>query len=608
MKTLLNIVQSQVYKLIPPCLIFLVLAWIFITLTASTRLHAQRLTRDYNVDLLVNQAGYLSNAPKTVVVKGTFSRSFDVVDVTTQKVVFTGNFNPKAGDFGIFSTGEFSDVSTNGVYYILSDTLRSVPFQISENVYEPAMDLIIHYFSRQRCGASTTGYLTPCHMDDGVRIDNSKHQDVSGGWHDASDLRKWVGATIYGMIGIAKTYELSTNLDHHKLLDELKWGNRYFLHMQEPQGYIMSYVGGDVLKHSDSNRWTDNVVGEDEGVAHFTKPNTGKSTADMLIVGTMDDRVIKTDPLDIMGQYNFVTAEAIMARITKNLDDAYSARCLEAATSCFSWCKTVDRKLNPGAIGASIQAALELYKTTGKDEYKSYAIRQAAELKNLQDVNDSNKISGFYYTGMEKTEPYKNIWNGCMEFYALSDLAILFPDHENTALWKEMISSYAYRYLKVISDKNSFGIVPFGLYTGQDPGGNKKIGDYWYRYFMRPELDWWVGVNSNLAASGIGFVKAAKVLNDPKLLAYAQYQLNWIIGANPFNSSTLIGIGHNHPTHFPGSTFYPQTPVIYGAVMNGLGGDHEDQPVIGTGNWQISEYWTPMVAHTIWLMAELSAN
>jgi hypothetical protein len=42
--------------------------------------------------------------------------------------------------------------------------------------------------------------------------------------------------------------------------------------------------------------------------------------------------------------------------------------------------------------------------------------------------------------------------------------------------------------------------------------------------------------------------------------------------------------------------------------MNGLGGDHDDQPSISNGSWQISEYWTPMVAYTLWLMAELSAE
>jgi hypothetical protein len=103
-------------------------------------------------------------------------------------------------------------------------------------------------------------------------------------------------------------------------------------------------------------------------------------------------------------------------------------------------------------------------------------------------------------------------------------------------------------------------------------------------------------------------LKASVVLHDPTLKAYAQKQLDWIIGINPFNSSTIEGVGYNHPKHFPGSTFYPQTPVLPGAVLNGLGGDHNDQPSIGNGDWQISEYWTPMVSYTLWLMAELSKS
>jgi hypothetical protein len=184
----------------------------------------------------------------------------------------------------------------------------------------------------------------------------------------------------------------------------------------------------------------------------------------------------------------------------------------------------------------------------------------------------------------------------------------MFPADKEAAAWKETISNYTRNYLLTIARKNSFGIVPFGLFTKEDPGGNKKAGDYWYRYFMPPEAEWWVGINANLASSGIGLLKASVVLNDPKLKAYAQKQLDWIIGINPFNSSTIEGVGYNHPKHFPGSTFYPQTPVLPGAVLNGLGGDHNDQPSVGNGDWQISEYWTPMVAYTLWLMAELSKS
>ena len=123
---------------------------------------------------------------------------------------------------------------------------------------------------------------------------------------------------------------------------------------------------------------------------------------------------------------------------------------------------------------------------------------------------------------------------------------------------------------------------------------------------MQPDPEWWVGINSNLASAGIGLVKAANILKDERLKALAQKQLDWIIGVNPFNSSTIEMVGYNHPKHFPGSSFLPNVPVLPGAVLNGLGGDSADQPDIGNGDWQISEYWTPMVAHTLWLMAEIS--
>lgn len=569
---------------------------------------AQRLTRDLNVDLLINQVGYVPKAGKNIVVKGKRDGKFEIIDLESQTVVFTGFFHHVHDDFGDYSSGDFSQLIRQGHYYIKYDTLRSYPFAISQSVYKQAMDMIVRYFSLQRCGSSTTGYLSPCHLDDGVRMDNGKHQDVSGGWHDASDLRKWVDATIYGMVGLSKTYELQNQLNSNreKILEELMWGNQYFLKMQEPQGYVMNYVGGDVKKHSDSNRWTNNEIGKEGGELMFVKPSSGTSTNDMLIFGSNDDRVIRTDPVGMVGQYNFITSEAIMARITKTANPVYSQKCLSAAVKCFEWCRRKPDNEDPGIIGASIQASLEMYKTTKQDVYKNFATDQASELRKYQSGSNDAEFGGFFYTTFANAEPYKNIWQGCLEFISICDLAEAFPLHKDISIWKEMISAYAVNYLSFLSNKNSFGIIPFGLYSGKDPGGNRKAGDYWYRYFMQPELDWWVGINSNIASAGIGLAKAADILKDEKLKAIAQKQLDWIIGVNPFNSSTIELVGYNNPKHFPGSSFLPNVPVLPGAVLNGLGGNGEDQPDIGNGDWQISEYWTPMVAHTLWLMAEIS--
>ena len=597
-------IRYQVIK----CKVVLVCLLTMLCINPGNQLVAQRLSRELNVDLLINQAGYTPGATKIVIAPGNLKRKFEVIELESQQVMFEREFEPEEGDFGSYSTGDFSEFSQEGYYYLKSDTLRSFPFRISTNIYQAPIELIVSYFSKQRCGASKTGYLAPCHTDDGIRMDNGQHQDVTGGWHDASDLRKWVGATIYGMIGLAKTYELQESKDRDKTLEELMWGNQYFLKMQEPEGYIMNYIGGDVKKHSDSNRWTDNAVGEEGGELEFVKPNAGRSRRDMFIFGTNDDRVIRTDPLGMLGQYNFITSEAAMGRITKDINNVYSNKCLEAAKLCFRWCQREDKNDNPGIIGSAIQAALELYKTTEEDIYKEYAIAQAKELVKYQARNGQDEIQGYFYEDLEKKKPYKNIWNGCLELIPICDLITMFPSHEDVADWQEMVKMQSKNYLEQITSRNSFGIVPYGLYANEDPGGDRKIDNYWYRYFMQPELDWWVGINANLASAGLGMLKAGKILDDPSLRALGQRQLDWILGSNPFNSSTMVGVGYNHPRHFPGSTFYPLTPVIPGAVLNGLGGNALDMPEKGNGGWQISEYWTPMVAYTLWLMAELNAH
>ena len=587
--------------------IILLISFIAFSPGTFNELNAQGISRDYDVSLLINQVGYIPQAGKYCVTKGDIEMDFEVIDLKTLEVAHKGTLAPMKGDFGSYLKGDFSKLTAEGHYFVKTNTKRSYPFEISANIYEAPIDLIVSYFSRQRCGASTTGYLAPCHVDDGIRQDNGKHQDVSGGWHDASDLRKWVGATIYGMVGIAKAYELQEGRDRSHFVDELKWGNRYFLAMQEPQGFVMNYVGGDVKKHSDSNRWTDNEVGEDgTGEATFVKPTAGTSMADMLIFENNDDRVIRTDPVGLTAQYNFVTSEAILSRITKSTDSDYSKICLTAAEKCFEWCKKLDRERSAGDLGSAIDASIELFKTTRKAVYKEYAIEQAAKLEKLQASGKKGDVGGFFNTSAKNKEPYKNISRGCWEFNAVCHLFETFPDHDKAETWKTMIANYAYNYLDFLTEKNSFNLVPFGLYDTRELGGNRKTGKYMYRYFMEPELDWWVGNNALITSAGVGLLKAAEILNDDRLAHLAQRQLDWVQGANPFNYSTMIGVGFNGHKHFDGSTFLPGTPVIPGAVLNGIGGDHDDMPDLKDGSWQTCEYWTPMVAYTLWLMAEIS--
>jgi hypothetical protein len=583
---------------------FLMLCISFLVLYDSK---AQRLSRDYQVTLLTNQVGYLPGSVKTCLLKTDATTPFQVIEITSGNVVFKGNLVPSEGDFGSYAVADFSKLTKEGRYYLLADTVRSYPFSISNTVYQHQMNDVLNYFSKQRCGASETGYLSPCHTDDGLRVDNGKHQDVTGGWHDASDLRKWVSATLYGVIGLARAYDLESQQYHKAILDEIRWGNQYFLKMQEPAGYVMDFVGGDLKQHSDNNRWTDNIYGKEGSDIKLVKPNAGTSPQMTLAAREYDDRIIQTQPVEMSAQFNFIGAEAMVARITAAVDPVYSKKCLDAARKCYEWTSKYKTDSSTINAGAALQAALEMYKTTKQNIYRQRATELADALKKMQSGGD-DAVSGFFTVSVENKEPYKNIWNGCQAFIGLCDMVKIFSSDKNVQMWKTMVSNYANKYLKAFSSKSNFGIVPWGLYENEDPGGNRKIGKFWYRYFMQPEQEWWVGINSNIASAGIGLLKASSVLNDQQLKATAQKQLDWIFGSNPYNSSTMLGAGYNHPQHFAGSSFLPTVPLIDGAVVNGLGGDHNDMPVIGKGDWQVSEYWTPMVAYTLWLMAELSVK
>ncbi len=566
--------------------------------------HAQP-SRDLNINIFVNQIGYTNHSVKKCVAAVDKETRFYVVSAKRNQIVFTGTLLPQKKDFGTFAMGDFSGVTGDGVYFVRTNTGRSWPFRIGADVYRPLLTSILGYFAKQRCGPSSTGYMTPCHLDDGIRLDNGRRVDVTGGWHDASDLRKWVGATIYGMIGLVQLYDLAPRgVDRKAVVEELLWGNRYFINMQDSAGFVMSHVGGDVLEHGDSNRWTDNIPGTGGEVRTLDAQNGGASGS-VTISGDNDDRVIQTRPLDRIGQNNFIAAQAHMARIMRGIDADYADRCIEAAERCFDWCQTAGKDETAGELGAAVAAVVALYRATENEFYKAFAVTKTKRLYRMQEKSEHQKaVQGFFHTSLSDTEPHRDIKNGPRHIIAMCDLLELFPKDDYTPMWQEMVSLYTREYLNRMADQNTFGIVPFGLFS-RDPGGHRQLDIWWYRYFMLPQ-DWWVGINANLASAGVALARAARVLDDPALLGPAQRQLDWILGVNPFNASTVEGFGHNHPQRFVNATeFRPATPQITGAVMNGLGGSMDDTPARYDGSYHTAEYWTPMVAYTLWLAGEL---
>ena len=541
-------------------------------------------------NIFVNQVGYLPRGAKYFVVEdstGTLPESFSVTDVNRQTDPnrFSGKLSRFAGDFGTYYVGEFSELATPGKYIIsLAGGFTSYTFRIAPDVYADALAKGINCFAVQRCGPSKTGYNAPCHLDDG-RTKDGKHVDLVGGWHDASDLLKWASATITGMHGLLNVSNLS---DDDKLcsriFEEVQWGNIYFLKLQSPDGYIYSYgIGGDPVEQG--NHWTDNVR------------------------GTADDRpaVLSVGPISL--QHQFIAAQGLLVSVYGERDRTYADRCLQAARRCFNWVK--DKKPSVYSdIGSGIYAGVQMYRATGDEQYKAYALRMANAFLTLQEVDyvgEQQKVRGYFYADERRKQAAEIIHTQPLAFIGLCELAEAFPKHADAPRWRQAIELHSRDYLAAIASRNAFGIVPYVIQPQPKlVEGARRVGVLPYRYFMGPRNGrWWVGNNANLAGAGIALVKAARILKRPELARLAQRQLDWILGANPFGVSTMVGVGHVNPPEYIFTGFQPRTPRIPGAVMCGIAGDEDDQPDLQPGAYHTCEYWTPMLAHLIWLLAEM---
>src|SRR5690348_10328127 len=87
-------------------------------LAAMCDVHAQRLSRDVDVSLLTNQVGYLPSSSKTCVLKTSSNTSFEVIEVTSGKIVYSGTLKPTDSDFGTYAVADFSKVVKEGHYYL----------------------------------------------------------------------------------------------------------------------------------------------------------------------------------------------------------------------------------------------------------------------------------------------------------------------------------------------------------------------------------------------------------------------------------------------------------------------------------------------------------
>src|SRR5574337_837316 len=226
---------------------------------------------EQNSWIRINYLGYKPNGVKVAVwcsKKNQSLKSFQLVDATNNKVVFSGKAGKAFGAYGPFVQTyrlNFSSFKKPGIYFLQVGGIKSPQFTIGENVYDGAADFCLRYMRQQRSGFNPF-LKDSCHTHDGyvlygekAGIKDSTHIDVVGGWHDASDYLQYATTSANATYHLLMAYrdfpqefkdeKLADGLDGKNgmadVLDEAKWGLDWLLKMHPRDDWMFNQVGDD---------------------------------------------------------------------------------------------------------------------------------------------------------------------------------------------------------------------------------------------------------------------------------------------------------------------------------------------------------------------------
>lgn len=485
--------------------------------------------------VLVDQLGYRQGDEKAAYVKRIESKDFAIKNIKSNKIVYKGRINSigqpdKATGDELYKL-DFSTLQTPGVYYISipGQSITSYPFMIKNNVYFDCALKTLQSFYYQRCGIEIDNgekWKHPaCHTAKAEFYnDQSKKKDVTGGWHDAGDYNKFVPTTniciafmLYSYAndpGLFRDGQLKIPESHNQIpdiLDEAAWGLKWLLKMQRNDGAVYHKVS--------IKKWTGEHLPGDETDKQYIFEISSSATASTAAV----------------------TAQA--ARLFSEYDKKFAQELLSASVK--AWDFLSNHKYNipaggfknpPGVEGGEyndtddsderLWAAIELYKTTGSDEYINYF------LENYKSVGGPN---------------YTVSWQNTANFAYYSFLKL--PERPSNFKATAIIISN----LKVYADHLM-----------------SSINESGYKCVLNSDQFYW-GSNSIDLGFAFDLIFAYEATHTKKYMEGALDQLHYILGRNTFGKTFVTGVGSNpvkHPYHQFSMLKYPDDPIP-GMVVGG---------------------------------------
>lgn len=572
--------------------------WLLIFLPALFFLEASFTKKELPAAWIrINLLGYKTGGVKVAVwcaKEATSLKTFQVVDVSSNKIVYAGTAGNAFGAYGPFTQTyrlNFSAFQKPGTYKLKVGNVYSPEFRIAEDVYNGAADFCLRYMRQQRCGFNpflkdschTHGVYTLYGAKAG--LPDSTHLNIWGGWHDASDYLQYAATSANATYHLLMAYrdfpkvfgdeKAANGLDGKNNLpdisDEAKWGLDWLLRMHPKEEWMLNQVADDRdhmgmrIPKQDSfygrgyERPVYFVSGEPQQRGKFMNATTGTSST----------------------AGRFVSAFALGAKLFDGIDKNYSE---QLSWKTLSALRYTQRK--PGVTQTVSVRSPYIYAEDNWVDDMELAFAALSEAG----ANDEKIINN----GIGVTDVDSKIRSEKSRENKVLDSAMAYAKREPTTLWLgadtakhyqwyPFINIGHYELAKQLKDRRKDTITSY-YKTGIQKVWNKAKANAFYRGVP------FIWCSNNLTTSfTIQCYWYKQLTGDGQFEELEQANFDWLFGCNPWGTSMVYGLPANADTPAdPHSAFthlkaYPidgglVDGPVYGSIYEGLIGIKLYQP------------------------------
>jgi hypothetical protein len=482
---------------------------------------------------------------------------------------------------------DFSELTRPGTYRLQVGSSASAKFEISDGrLLAKTLAAVLGYFKASRADDPEVWAA-----DESVPfVGSSARADVRGGWYDASgDISKYLSHLSYANFmnpqqiplvawALAWVYDQGSAQGSAAAVQaEALWGADYLLRVLDPVGFF--YI--TVFDHWSGNMGARQICafdgeygGETDKYQSALREGGGMSIAALARAARW-----KVDGAFTSAQY-LAGAEKAFAHLNSN-GKQYAD----------------DGKENVIDDTTGLLAASELYATN-----RNSAILDAARARAASLVGRLSSEGYFIADGASR--PFWHASDAGLPAVALTRYLQVETDEARKGTVRQALQKhldYLVRVTRAVAN-------PFGYARQHTSAGTAG-------FFIPHENEtgyWWQGENARLGSLASAALLGADALAASgtqylDLLRFAGTQIDWILGANPYDVCFLQGFGDKNPPAYGAAKI--QSGTLVGGIANGITGKGADGSGIqwadtAGAEWRWVEQWLP---HAAWYMVAITA-